>query len=232
VGQLGLEQLDARVVPSATPVGGVLGGPPQHVISPPTPPQHKPDVQLDEYGGAQNAAVVTSLSNSEQAALKDALKDNGVKGIDFNKDGTIKGGGLIYQLNKDINLNLGKDGIAVVKVTEGGQVSYSYSDTSNPSNKNLSDLLIFQTINVKNQYGRGYTQETLVLVFSAKEQGKNGSNAPADVNRLPDVGGVNKRDVITTPEQNEQANFKVDDVQVTFFSEGHVKPTKGGNGYN
>ena len=117
------------------------------------------------------------------------LKDNGVKGIDFNKDGTIKGGGLIYQLNKHINLNLGKDGIAVVKVTEGGQVSYSYvteggqvsysySDTSNPSNKNLSDLLIFQTINVKNQYGQGYTQETLVLVFSAKEQGKNGSNAP------------------------------------------------------
>ena len=60
VGQQGLEQLDARVVPATISISLGLGNLPP-MMQP--PPVQKLVVQLDEYGGAQNAALVTSLSN-------------------------------------------------------------------------------------------------------------------------------------------------------------------------
>jgi len=206
-------------------------------------------VDFDEFGGAKDATQVdTSKKFNDAKDIGSVLSKNGIKDVDIDNYGNIKGGGIIYKLGNDINLDLsGKakkdDGFLAVAVTEQKtKDGYSYSGDHKPSQK-LSDELLFVEVQGKGKYDK---PTEYVLVFSDKAEPGEKPVPPADVKKdLPSLDKVSKDDIMTVPEvtngkgnkETETATFYLpqaksdsggyggqnqQQVKFVFYSEGHV----------
>lgn len=210
VGQQGLEQLDARVVPSVM------------VATPYSPPHNQADVAFDENGNIKGGKEVKfdKLNDKTQNALD-------VKGIDQK---------YVYKLDKAIDLKkeYGSDDIWV-KITEP-----SKKDDYGSKKDQVSDVLHIVTVHQKkddghgsdNSYGKQENKDvTYVSVFSDKDEKSYGDYNRSEKSDF-DVGipRVNYFDIKAKeigPEDYNFATFTVEgkkqDVDFLFVSDGKFK---------
>jgi len=192
VGQLGIEQLDARVVPSVGSVGTLATAAIPADLSHPSP-KFQPDVLFDESGNAIGAKQLTSFKGIDVKDLQITLDRNNVPDLNFKGDGSgeLKGGGIVYQL-KDANI---KDDFVAVGVTEQQQKDHGPWDSSHKNNEETSDILLFVKVKTEqkddhgqsNDFGKSKPKEvTLVFVFSDSEKGERNA-PPADSKKDLDV---------------------------------------------
>jgi len=208
VGHLGLEQLDARVVPS--------------VVGPYPPSHNQADVAFDENGNIKggNEVKFDKLNDKTQNALD-------VKGIDQK---------YVYKLDKAIDLKkeYGSDDIWV-KITEPSKKD-DYGSKKDQVSDVLHIVTVHQKkddgYGSDNSYGKQENKDvTYVSVFSDKDEKSYGDYNRSEKSDF-DVGipRVNYFDIKAKeigPEDYNFATFTVEgkkqDVDFLFVSDGNLK---------